>query len=464
MKKIGIFCLILLFLLTPVEVFAADASVSDGCNTLDAQWPVLGREKLVDNTAAAVLYETSTDTLMYADNADAKMSPASLVKILTALIAIEKGNLNDVATVRAEVLSSLSPNAAVVDLVIGEVLTVKDLLYCMMVASGNDAAAVLADRIMGSQQAFVDEMNRYAVALGCRDTVFTNVHGLNDDRQYTTARDMARILSKAVENQTFCDIFGAKTYVVQKTNKSEERRLVSQNYLLNDDGIAVYYDSRVTGSRTAVADDRTRSLASVANIDGMNLICIVMGSESVYDTDGYSVKVYGGYDETRTLLDLGFTGYKAVQLLHPGQILLQRSVAGSDYDVAIGTQTGVFSVVPSNFKGEDLSYKFVEEAQLQMPIQEGQYLATVQVWCGSLCIAQTELFAMNSVVATENIPILEPVTPQKNNTGKIVLYVVGIAVILALLCYIGLSVVRAVKIAKARNQSRRHSRNRRRSR
>lgn len=468
MKKFTIFCLILLLLLTPMQVFAseseADASVTNGCNTLDGQRPVLGSDKLVDNTSAAVLYEASTDTLMYADNADAKMSPASLTKILTALIAIEKANLTDAVTVRSQVLATISQNAVVVDLVADEVLTVEDLLYCMMVGSGNDAAAVLADQVMGSQKKFVDEMNRYAASIGCNNTVFTNVHGLHNDKQYTTARDMAKILAKAIDNPVFCEVFGAKEYTVAKTNKSEERHLMSQNYLLNDDSVFVYYDSRVTGSRTAVAEDRSRSLASVARSGSMNLICITMGSESEYETDGYSVKVYGGYKETSRLLDLGTSGYKAVELLHPGQILLQRSISGSDYDVSIGTQESVFSVVPSGKTGNDLTYKFLDETTLEMPIRKGQRVATVQIWCDSLCIAQTELVAMNSVIPAKNTVTAEPSLPERKNTGKTFLYVLGIAIVIAFVSYIVISVARAVRIAKARKNSRRHSRNRRRSR
>ena len=275
---------------------------------------------------------------------------------------------------------------------------------------------------------------------------------------------MAKILAKAIENPVFCEVFGAKEYTVAKTNKSEERHLVSQNYLLNDDSVFVYYDSRVTGSRTAVAEDRSRSLASVARSGSMNLICITMGSESEYDTDGYSVKVYGGYKETSRLLDLGTSGYKAVELLYPGQILLQRSISGSDYDVSIGTRESVFSVVPSGKTGNDLTYKFLDETTLEMPIRKGQRVATVQIWCDSLCIAQTELVAMNSVIPAKNTVTAEPSLPERKNTGKTFLYVLGITIVIAFVSYIVISVARAVKIAKARKNSRRHSRNRRRSR
>ena len=161
MKKICTICLaaLLVLCLLPIAVFAqVDSSVTEGCNTLDGQVPFLGTGQLVSNCAAAVLYETNTDTLMYAHNADAQVSPASLVKILTALVAIEKGKMDDAVTVRQEVLDTLAPDAAVVELEADEVLTVKDLIYCMMVGSGNDAAVVLCDHVMGSQDAFVAEM------------------------------------------------------------------------------------------------------------------------------------------------------------------------------------------------------------------------------------------------------------------------------------------------------------------
>ena len=122
--------------------------------------------------------------------------------------------------------------AAIIDLRAKYPDTVKDLLYCMMVASGNDAAIILADHVLGSQKAFVAEMNRYVTELGCANTHFTNVHGLHDDKQYTTARDMAKILAKAIQNTLFCEVFGAKEYAMPQTNKSNARRLISQNYLL----------------------------------------------------------------------------------------------------------------------------------------------------------------------------------------------------------------------------------------
>ena len=468
MKKFSIFCLIAVLLFCSVPVAAEDtvpdASVLQGCNTVDGQVPFLGTGVLVSNTVSAVLYETNTDSLMYAHNADQQVSPASLVKILTALIAVEKGKMDDVVTVHEEVLATLAPDAAVVELVADEVLTVRDLLYCMMVASGNDAAVVLADHVLGSQEAFVAEMNRYAEELGCTATHFTNVHGLHDDNQYTTARDVTRILAKAVENEAFCEVFGAIYYTVPESNKSPERHISTQNYMMNDDKDVNYYDTRVTGSRTAVNNDYSRSVASVAELNDMQLICVVIGAKSQYAEDGYTTLVFGGYGETKQLLDLGFNGYRTAQILYPDQVFKQVSVVNGDCDLTIGTKSGASCVIPSNLGENDLVYRFADESGYTAPVENGQSLSMLQVWYGSVCIAQSETYAMNGVATAG--------TAFTNDTDKnvdvsflrILLYVIGSVLILVFVVFIVLFTMRSFQISKRKRQSRNNSRNRRRSR
>lgn len=467
MKKIVAICLaMLLLLIFPVSAAdaAEDNSYTASCSTLDSQMPFLGNQQLVSNAKAAILYETNTDTLMYASNPDEQVPPASLLKILTALIAIEKGSMTDVVTVRADVLGTLAPDAAVVELVVDEVLTVEDLLYCMMVGSGNDAAVILADHVMGSQTAFVAEMNRYAQELGCTGTNFTNVHGLHDENQYTTARDVAKILAKAIQNAEFCEVFGAKYYSVPATNKSEIRHLATQNYLMNNDDVIIYHDSRVTGGRTAINSDRTRSIASVAKDGDMNLICIVIGAKSQYEKDGYTEKVFGGYEETKQLLDASFQGHKTAQILHNNQILLQSPVTNGSSYVSIGTYSEAFSVLPDTVDTNSLTYRYLDEINLTAPVEKGQKVSTLQVWCGTVCVAQTDLFAMNSV---ETIASMSPDNSSRaNRTGfwTVLLYVIGSVIVIAIVLFVYLSVLRAVRLNKIRKQSRRHRRNRVRSR
>ena len=468
MKKFGILCFVLLYIFCFISVSATeiadDTSIIGGCNTLDGQVPILGNQLIDGNMKSAVLYDVNSDSLMYTYNADEKLPPSSLLKILTALIAIEKGELSDAVTVQESVLATLDEDAAKVKLAIDEVVTVKDLIYCMMVASGNDAAIVLADHVLGSQQAFVTEMNRYAAELGCTNTNFTNVHGLHDENQYTTARDIARILAKAVENEEFCAAFGARYYTVPATNKSEERKLSSQNYLINNDDDVNYYDERVTGSRTAIANDRSRSIASVAELNDMKLICIVMGAGSKYEDDGYSVRVYGGYNETKKMLDLAFTGYKTAQLLFPNQILLQKTVMNGSSDVSVGTMDGAFSVIPENITDTGLTYRYVNEVPLSAPVEKGQRVSTLQIWYGNVCVAQNDLYAMNSVKHVNSLVDDNGKTQNSVGAVKVILIILGVFAGLVVVMFGALYFLRISRIAKVRRHRRRNSIYRRRSR
>ena len=138
---------------------------SVGCKGMEAPDPYLGKTQLVENVTAAFLYERNSESLLYAWNADVKQYPASLVKIMTALIVIENADLSDVVAVSQESVDSLPWDAITVDLVAGEKITVEDLLYCLIVKSANDAAVVLADHVAGSQSAFVDMMSIRAKAV-----------------------------------------------------------------------------------------------------------------------------------------------------------------------------------------------------------------------------------------------------------------------------------------------------------
>lgn len=471
MRKITVILLALCLLICIVPVKAdvqeQDFSVTNGCNTLEGQVPFLGTQKLFENGKAFILYETNTDTLMYADNADEQLPPASLVKIMTALIAVEKGKLDDAVTVKEKVLATLDPDAVRVQpkLATDEVLTVKDLLHCMMVAAANDAAVVLADHIMGDQKAFVAEMNRYAEELGCTNTNFTNVHGLHDKEQYTSARDAARILAKAVKNEQFCEVFFAKKYVVPASNKNESRLLVTQNYLMNKDIVVIHYDERVKGSRTGTTTDGTTNIATYAEVEDMQLISVVMGSASAYDEKTGRVKVFGGYGETQQLLDLGFTGHKAGQLIYENQILKQIPISGGSSDVTIATKEARSSVIPANISREQLEFRYVNEVPLSLPVKEGQRVSTLQIWCNNICIAQTDIFAMNSV-----IPDDQAFSEEGNRTGNasifwgIVLKVLGAILLIGSVVVAVFYLRRLHEIAKQRRQSHRNSRYRRRSR
>ena len=379
---------------TGEEHVAANASAG-----LDAVVPYLGSGMLVENMGSAFLYEVNTGSLMYAWNPDAQVAPSSLVKIMTTLIAVEEGQLDAVVTVDEAVLATVPQDAVSVDLLPGEQMLLSDLIHCMMVGSGNDAAAVIAQFVYGDQESFVQRMNAYATELGCTGTNFTNVHGLHDPNQYTTVRDMAKILAVAIENEQFMQYFSQVRYLVPASNLSEARSLASSNFLMNNDSMEIYYDARVTGGRTGIANDGGRCIAATAEANGLSMICIVTGAQSTFSEEGYTV-TYGSFLEAISLFDAGFKGYKAVEVLYEGQTLKQLPVIGGGSDLVVGSYTSVLSILPNDVQAADLSYQYRPYyEELKAPIEAGERITRVQIWYNNVCVAEADLYAMHAVAA-----------------------------------------------------------------
>ena len=447
-KSKGFLCfisiLLLLSLLTlPVLAQTEPSTVPDeessdlssrGCFSADAKEAFLGDGQLVKNAESAFLYELNTQTLMYAWQPDLALSPSSFAKILTAIVAIEHGDLNSAVTVTESALADLPGSAVSVDLQINEVLTLNDLLYCMIVGSGNDAAAVIAQHIGGSQAGFAELMNHLASNIGCTGSHFTNPHGLHDPQQVTTARDTVKILAYAMQNETFRTIFSTSEFTVPATNKSQERNLLTGNYMMSMEEVEIYFDERVVGGRTGVANDRTRCLATVARSGSMELLCVVMGSASVYEEGGSRIRSYGGYNETKTLLDVGFTGYTASRILYDGQALMQYDVVNGDSFLTVGPHSSVLSVLPDNATLDDITFRYSNDSgQLRAPISVGDKVSTVEVWFGDLLLGTTDLYAMNDVRDQSVIMLCEK---EKSYIWVIVVILVTVVVLAAVAVFL----------------------------
>lgn len=422
MKKFKSFLRLLVLVLvfaTPISSVNAannikeDTSAAQGCHGLDAQLPLLG-DSPFSNTQAVFLYEQNTDTLLYAWNADERMYPSSLTKLVTAIIAVEEGDLTATVTANAQVLNDIPNDAVSVYLEADEEMTLMDLIYCMMVGSGNDASAVIANHIGGNVSAFAEQMNTFVEQLGCTGTHFVNPHGLHDDEQYTTARDMGKILSYAAKNDTLREIMGTVHYNVPATNKSDARDLFTNNDLIYRGVMEIYYDGRVVGGRIGTTYDGKRTVASIAEKGNMELISIVMGSSSTYHPDGYSIKTFGGFPETSKLLDLGFQNMHGAQIFYEGQVLKQYSVPGGDCDLFLGVNESVSTVLPTGVDLDDLRLSFHETGILSAPIDKDSVFGVVQVWYNSTCVASVKLYALNSVSLQNQLSTDERIADDDN--------------------------------------------------
>ena len=253
---------------------------------------------------AAILIDLDTGEVLFETNADTPIYPASLTKIMTVLLAIENGDPDDLVTASAEAVTGLDPDGTSVWLSAGEVMSLKDLWYCMMLASANDACNVVAEYISGSIPAFVELMNQRAAELGCTNTHFSNTNGLPDTEHTTTARDLSIIARYAIENETFWEICTTTQYTVPETNMLEARVLATTNSLTTTYKSDTYYDARVQGVKTGYTNDAGRCLIVTAREDGMRLLSVVCGAPDQVTHNGESW--YGHYAITEDLLNHGF--------------------------------------------------------------------------------------------------------------------------------------------------------------
>lgn len=270
-------CLILCLSAAPAKVFAADV-------TTDAipGWPK-GPEPFYSDTA--VLIEASTGAVLYDKGMDEIRYPASITKIMTTIIALENSNLTDTVTFTDTACALAIPGNAKINAKPGEVLTMEQCLYAVMLASANEVACQVAIQIAGSEAAFADMMNAKAAEIGCTNTHFTNASGLQDENHYTTAHDMALIMQYAIQNQDFLTITGTLSYTIPATNMSAERTLSTHNAMMVPGDY--YYEGTFSG-KPGNTGEAGSTLVTAATRNNMTLICVVLkaadGGQSVTDT------------------------------------------------------------------------------------------------------------------------------------------------------------------------------------
>ncbi|MDR3050133.1 MAG: D-alanyl-D-alanine carboxypeptidase [Oscillospiraceae bacterium] len=246
---------------------------------------------------SAILVETTTGTPVFEKSADQVMFPASTTKIMTALLAIQFGDLSETTTISYNA-TNLPEDASKIPLSEGEVVNVRDLLYAMMMRSGNDGAIALAEYVSGSVEEFVDLMNRTAAFLGCTNTHFANPHGYMDENHYTTARDMAIIARAAMEIPQFRELAATYEYTMPASNTHPVRKLVSNNYYLRNDPDNGYYSRDAIGIKTGFHSEAMNCFVGAARRNYVEFVSVVF-----YTSDR------GRWYDTQRLMDYGFTQY-----------------------------------------------------------------------------------------------------------------------------------------------------------
>ncbi|MCH1625594.1 D-alanyl-D-alanine carboxypeptidase family protein [Ferdinandcohnia quinoae] len=278
--NIFVVVIVLLASLTPIKSYAEE----------------IGTEPSV-HSEAAIVFEASTGSILFEKNSNAKMYPASLTKIATAIYAIEKGNLDDIVTVSKK---AREVDGTRVYLEEGEQVPLKKLIQGLLINSGNDAGVAIAEHLEGSVEDFSDKLNQYLEeVIGVENTHFENPHGLFSENHFSTAHDLALITQYALKNSVFTEIFGTKE--LEWNGVSWKTTLYNHHLLLRE----IPYEG-IIGGKNGYVEQSRHTLSTAAERGALTLIAVVLKA----DKDQV-------YDDTVELLDYGFTNFEITEVTAP---------------------------------------------------------------------------------------------------------------------------------------------------
>lgn len=360
-------CILLIFSFTPIKAETTEPDIAAG---------------------TAILMDARTKTVLYQKNGYQKCYPASITKLMTALLAIENLSPNDTITFSKDAIFGIEPGSSHIGMDVDEQLTVDAALHGLLLMSANEVANGLAEAVSGSIDAFSERMNERAKELGAQNTHFVNPHGLHDDNHYTTAYDMGLIASYLAENEYFLQIMQDANYQIPGTNKTDEiRYLYQQHKMLNPLRDAAIYRKDVIGGKTGYTDQAHHTLVTMARQGDTTLVAVVLQSEK----DSL-------YTDTAKLLDYGFKSYHSLQLHHADEIIKTLPIyaikSGQAYQSAnagLALKEDVSVTVPNTVQVSDITLSFNIPDKLDANVKIGEPIGEVSFILGAKTLSKNAL-------------------------------------------------------------------------
>ena len=351
---------------------------------------------------AALLVDVETDAIAYGKNEHQELYPASLTKIMTALLvleAVEEGNLSmdQEVTAAASAFVGLSADGSTANIKVGETMSVRNLMYCMLVVSANEACNILAEAVSGSVEAFVDDMNEKAEELGCENTHFMNPNGLHDPQHYTSAWDMYLMTKAAMAYPDFMEICDTANVIIPATNMSGERSLWTTNHLLSNWRVIGYRNSEAHGIKTGSTDAAGHCLVSSSTRGSLHFVSVILGAERVEENGVGNLR---SFSETTRMFHHGFDNFGYRTILEAKDPVAEVAVTLSKTDhVTVQPSENVEVLFPNDLTAEDLERVIVLQEPVEAPISKGQKLGTIELRHGNTSYATVDLLAMTDVEA-----------------------------------------------------------------
>lgn len=330
------------------------------------------------SAAAAVVMDEATGRILYEKNGGEKRYMASTTKIMTCLLALEQmEDPKEQVTVSGYAASQEGSSIYMEE---GEQLSVEDLIYALMLRSGNDAAVALAEWAAGSQEAFVERMNERAKQMGAEDTHFVNASGLHDKDHYTTARDLALIAREAMKHPDFQKVVKTREWTAVRERGQE---------VFENKNKTLYQYEGATGIKIGYTQDAGRCLAAASEREGIRLICVVLDGDDWFE-DAYR------------LMDAAYESYDTVALFKEGQPLRRISVEGGETEkICLCLREDLLVALTRQERGQiKLCYDFPE--RVKAPLSRGQVLGKMTVYIHDAPVGSFDLICREDVEAEKN--------------------------------------------------------------
>ena len=338
------------------------------------------------NSRAAIVYERSSGKILYGKEENKKRKMASTTKIMTAIVVLENANLDDIVTISSKAAGT---GGSRLGLHKDDKISIQDLLYGLLLCSGNDAAVALAEHTGGNLSNFANMMNSKAVSLGLSSTHFVTPHGLDDDNHYTTAYELALITNYALKNETFAKFVKTKTYTISINN--HPKTLSNTNELLgNLDG--------VYGVKTGFTNGANRCLDTAVKRNNMDIICIVLGADTKKDRTKDSIN----------LINYSFNNFKMVnikekitnefinwKICNSSNFRVKKGISGS-VDIIIQDIPYDFFPIKCN-QTDDMSIYIYCNTELTAPLPSSSTLGYLAVSVNNQTVLTLNLYNSNSI-------------------------------------------------------------------
>ena len=398
-------------------------------------------EELTLASQAAILMDADTGQILYEKNAHLQLYPASITKIMTAMLALQELEPDQVLTVSPSAVGAVPVTSSHISLKAGEQLTVEQALYAIATMSANDAANVLAEAVSGSLPDFAIRMTDTARSLGAMDTNFTNANGLPDSSHYTTAYDMALITAAALKVPGLAEYFRTTEYLLSPTNLSDARVFSNKDRLLPG---GQYYYEGVLMAKTGWTSSAQGTFAAVVRRGDTTLIVIALKSPLLEDK----------YRDTWTLMDYGFSRYAKV--FFTGEELAEHFSLGK-YEAVEGQEFAW--QIPAEADPAKLTFSLGGETQL---LENRQRVVTVQASIGDSVLTQWQLVLEKPLLARDVIPELPSVSGEEEQPEpepeapdrSALLLAVPVCIVLLLLAMVRIRKIRRRRLRRSRLQAR----------